>query len=66
MLFVLRVFVAALDKVATHVDNRKRQLTLAAKTSFSPSITALGSFWSFLLVNCRLQLKPASHSEEPE
>jgi hypothetical protein len=66
MLFVLRVFVAALDKVATLVDNWKRQLTLAAKTSITPSITALGSFWPFLLVNCRLQLKHASHPEEPD
>ena len=66
MLFLLRRFVAALDKVATLLTTGSDNSIWQQKRALVIASTALGSFWSFLLVNCRLQLKPASHSEEPD
>ena len=42
------VFVAALDKVARPVDNRKRQLTLAAKATLNHRFDNS----RFILVTC--------------
>jgi hypothetical protein len=57
MLFLLGVFVAALDKVARPLTTGSDNSLWLQKRPLIVASIALGSMWSFLLVNCRLQLK---------